>query len=346
MLAHVNPDGRLEDFLGLLAARDGAEVMTGAIRVLLIEDSPSDARIAAGLLGDGAGFELTHVDRLSEATSRLDKGGFDAVLLDLMLPDSSGLATVSSVHDRAPDLPIIVYSGFGAENVLLAREAVRGGAQDFLPKRSATPAAMRRAIVTSIERKRLERFRVRHARHDPLTGLANRLLLAERFERAVARAERQGKSLGVLAIEPDHCLRVVEQMGSAFGDDLLCAVADRLKANIRRSDTLARVRERSFVALLEGLNGSDSADALASKLRRLMIPAFCIDGHELSLTASVGIALFPAHGRRLEELIGLAEGAMFDVGLAGGNGCRVADAPAGHVASTSAITGSAAHEAV
>jgi two-component system cell cycle response regulator len=330
----------------MLAARDGAEVMTGAIRVLLIEDSPSDARIAAGLLGEGAGFELTHVDRLSEATARLDKGGFDAVLLDLMLPDSSGLATVRSVHDRAPDLPIIVYSGFGAEDVLFARAAVRGGAQDFLPKRSATPAAMRRAIVTSIERKRLERFRVRHARHDPLTGLANRLLLAERFERAVARAERQGKSLGLLAIEPDHCLRVVEQMGSAFGDDLLCAVADRLKANIRRSDTLARVRERSFVALLEGLHGSDSADALASKLRRLMIPAFCIDGHELSLTASVGIALFPAHGRRLEELIGLAEGAMFDVVLAGGNGCRVADAPAGHVASTSAITGSAAHEAV
>ena len=166
--------------------------MTAAIKVLLIEDSPSDARIAAELLGEDAGFELTHVARLSEARARLDKGGFDAVLLDLMLPDSSGLATVSSVHDHAPDLPIIVYSGFGAEDVLFARAAVRGGAQDFLPKSLATPAAMRRAIVASIERKRLERFRVRHARHDPLTGLANRLLLAERFERAVARAERQG----------------------------------------------------------------------------------------------------------------------------------------------------------
>jgi diguanylate cyclase (GGDEF)-like protein len=308
--------------------------MTGAIKVLLIEDSPGDARVAAELLGEGSGFELTHVDRLSEATARLGKGGFDAVLLDLMLPDSSGLATVSSVQDRAPDLPIIVYSGFGADDVLLARAAVRGGAQDFLPKSLATPAAVRRAIVTAIERKRLERFRLRHARHDPLTGLANRELLAERFERAVARAERQGNSLGLLAIEPDHCRQAVEQMGSAVGDDLLCAVADRLKANIRRSDTLARVRERGFVALLEGLHGSDCADALASKLRRLMTPAFCIDGHELSLTASVGIALFPAHGRRFEELIGLAEGAMFEVVLAGGNDCRVADAPPGHVAPT------------
>jgi predicted signal transduction protein with EAL and GGDEF domain len=64
------------------------------------------------------------------------------------------------------------------------------------------------------------------------------------------------------------------------------------------------------------------------------------------LTASVGIALFPAHGRRLEELIGLAESAMFDVVLAGGNGCRVAAAPTGHVAPTSAITDLGAYEAV
>jgi two-component system, cell cycle response regulator len=305
--------------------------MAGAIKVLLIEDSASDARIAAELLGEDGDFDLTHVERLSEATARLGKGGFDAILLDLMLPDSSGLATVSSVHDRAPDLPIIVYSGFGADDVRLAREAVRGGAQDFLPKSLATPAAMRRAIVTSIERKRLEQFRVRHARHDPLTGLANRLLLAERFERAAARAERQGKALGVLAIEPDGYAPAVEQMGRAFGDGLLRAVAERLQRNTRRSDTLARVRECGFVALLEGL-GSAATDALAGKLRRLMAPAFRIDGHELCLTASVGIALFPAHGRRLDELLELAEGAMFDVVLAGGDGCRVAAAPPGHLA--------------
>jgi diguanylate cyclase (GGDEF)-like protein len=302
-----------------------------AIRVLLIEDSATDARMAARLLGEDSGFELTHVERLSEATAKLGSGGFDAVLLDLMLPDSSGLATVSSIHDRAPDLPIIVYSGFGAEDVLFAREAVRGGAQDFLPKRMTTPSVMRRAILTSIERKRLERYRVQHARHDPLTGLANRLLLSERFERAVARAERQGKALGLLAIEPDHYLRVVEQMGQVFSDRLFQAVAERLEANIRRSDTLARVRERGFVALLEGLNGCDSADALANKLRRLMTPAFCMDGQDLYLTASVGIALFPNHGRRLDDLIELAEEAMFDLMLTGGNGCRVAEVPAGAV---------------
>lgn len=316
------------------------EAMTEAIKVLLIEDSLADARMAAELLGEGSGFELTHVDRLSEATAQLGKGGFDAVLLDLTLPDSSGLATVSSVYDRAPDLPIIVYSGFDAEDVLFARAAVRGGAQDFLPKGLATPAAMQRTILTSIERKRLERHRIRHARHDPLTGLANRLLLAERFERAVARAERHDHLLALLAIEPDHYRRAVELLGGAFGDQLLRAVAERLKASVRRSDTLARVRERSFVALLEGLSGDDPAGALATKLRRLMTPAYCVEGRELVLTASVGVALFPTHGRTLEALVELAESAMLEVMMAGGDGCRVADLPAG-LMSTEALTGSA-----
>jgi diguanylate cyclase (GGDEF)-like protein len=135
----------------------------------------------------------------------------------------------------------------------------------------------------------------------------------------------------VLAIEPDGYPQAVEQMGRAFVDALLRAVAGRLQANIRRSDTLARVRECGFVALLEGL-GSAASDALPGKLRRLMAPAFCIDGQELCLTASVGIALFPAHGRRLDELLELAEGALFDAVLADGDGCRVAAVPPGQPA--------------
>jgi CheY-like chemotaxis protein len=124
-------------------AEDEVEVMMdAAIKVLLVEDNPVDARIAAELLGKNGAFELTHVARLSEAAQQLSEQRFDAVLLDLMLPDSSGLATVDSVQERAPDVPIVVYSGFGAEDVLFAREAIRGGAQEFLPKSLASPVVM------------------------------------------------------------------------------------------------------------------------------------------------------------------------------------------------------------
>jgi diguanylate cyclase (GGDEF)-like protein len=310
-------------------AEDEVEMMMdAAIKVLLVEDNPVDARIAAELLGRDGAFELTHVARLSEAAQQLSEQRFDAVLLDLMLPDSNGLATVGSVQERAPDVPIVVYSGFGAEDVLFAREAIRGGAQEFLPKSLASPAVMQRAILASIERKRQEQRRVRCARHDELTGLANHALLEERFERAVARAERQGRHLALLSIELDYFLNVVEQMGGAFGDRLLCAVAARLQASFRKSDTLARLRPRGFTALLEALARPDDAGLLAGKLRAVMAPAFRIDDSDVSLTASVAIALFPIHGHSLGELTGAADTAMFEVAIAGGNGCRVADLPA------------------
>jgi diguanylate cyclase (GGDEF)-like protein len=308
-----------------IATSNEVAAMSGApIKILLVEDNPADARMAAELLGGDAGFELTHVERLSEAATRLSQGGFDAVLLDLMLPDSSGLATVNSVQDRAPDLPIVVFSGFGAEDLMFAREAVRGGAQEFLPKSLATRSVMQRAILTSIERKRLERRRIRFARHDELTGLANRLLLEERFERAAARAERESRYLALVTIELDHFLSVVERMGSAFGDRLLCAVAERLARSIRRSDTLARVRERGFAALLEGLPTAEVVNALTAKLRDLMAPPFRLDDHDVFLSASVGIALYPIHGGSFDALMDAAERAMFAAAMAGGGTVRVA----------------------
>jgi diguanylate cyclase (GGDEF)-like protein len=309
-------------------AEHGIGLMTDAvIKVLLVEDNPVDARLAAKLLGTEGEFELTHVERLSEAAQQLSQHRFDAVLLDLMLPDSSGLATLDGVQERAPDVAIVVYSGFGDEDVMFACEAIRGGAQEFLPKTVVTPIVMQRAILTSIERKRQEQRRIRYARHDELTGLANHLLLEERFERAAARADRQGRYLALLSIELDHYLNVVEQMGGAFGDRLLRAAARRLQTNFRKSDTLARFRLHGFSALLEALAPATDAGMLATKLRAVMAAPFRIDGTDVFLTASVGIAVYPIHGRRLSDLIDAADVAMFEVAMTGGNGCRVADLP-------------------
>jgi diguanylate cyclase (GGDEF)-like protein len=310
-------------------AEDGIELMADAvIKVLLVEDNAVDARMAAELLGTDGEFELTHVERLSEAAEQLSRHRFDAVLLDLMLPDSSGLATLDGVQERAPDVAIVVYSGFGDEDVMFACEAIRGGAQEFLPKSLVTAIVMQRAILTSIERKRQEQRRIRHARHDELTGLANHLLLEERFERAAARAGRQARYLAILSIELDHYLNVVEQMGGAFGDRLLRAVAKRLHANFRKSDTLARFRLHGFTALLEALAPAQDAGVMAAKLRAVMAAPFRIDGTEVVLSTSVGIALYPIHGHRLPELIEAADAAMFEVAVAGGDACRVADLPA------------------
>jgi signal transduction histidine kinase len=126
------------------------------IRVLLVEDNPGDARLVREALSEfgGGRFELAWCGQLLEACERLGRERFDAVLLDLSLPDSDGLDTFLAVQRCAPALPIVVMSGVDSE--ALALLAVQQGAQDYLVKRDRIDDAMVRALLYSLERKRIE----------------------------------------------------------------------------------------------------------------------------------------------------------------------------------------------
>jgi len=126
------------------------------IKILLVEDSPGDARLLEEMLAaaHSNGFELVHVEDLGQATQRLATGDIGAVLLDLTLPDSSGLETFVKAQASAPQVPIIVMTGLHDEE--LAVKAVREGAQDYLVKGNADGDRLVRAIRYAIERKRSE----------------------------------------------------------------------------------------------------------------------------------------------------------------------------------------------
>lgn len=126
------------------------------IRVLLVEDNPGDARLLRETLA-GAGttrFVITHVDRLAEAVARLARERFDVVLLDLHLPDSSGLETFSRAHENAPGAPIVVLTGLDDED--MAIRAVQAGAQDYLIKGQVPSTLLVRALRYAMERIRRE----------------------------------------------------------------------------------------------------------------------------------------------------------------------------------------------
>ncbi len=124
--------------------------------VLLVEDNAGDARIVREMLFEvgSARFHLTHVDRLSHAIQLLGQVRFDAVLLDLGLPDAQGLEAVAPINKAAPDVPIVVLSGMEDEH--LAVQAVQLGAQDYLVKGLGTGNVIARSIRYAIERKRCE----------------------------------------------------------------------------------------------------------------------------------------------------------------------------------------------
>src|SRR5262245_11345962 len=156
----------------------------GPIRVLLIEDNPADALLVREELEESGRFELSHAKRLDSGLEVIRGGGVDAVLLDLSLPDRSGLDTFRAIRDAAPHLPIVVLSGLQDEETSVA--AVAQGAQDYLVKGPTTPDLLTRSLRYAVRRKELEEELRRCnaqlaelAVTDGLTGLRNSRYLHE-----------------------------------------------------------------------------------------------------------------------------------------------------------------------
>ena len=128
---------------------------SGKIRIFLIEDNPGDARLIRGLLAEAGNslFDLGHADCLSIGLKRLAEGGIDVLLLDLSLPDSQGLDSLSKVLAKAPKVPIVVMSGLEDESVAI--KTVQEGAQDYLIKGSVDARLLARSLRYAIERQHL-----------------------------------------------------------------------------------------------------------------------------------------------------------------------------------------------
>jgi len=159
------------------------------------------------------------------------------------------------------------------------------------------------------------------AYYDVLTGLANRRMLKESFE---SRPRAEGDFIrAVLFIDLDRFKQANDTLGHTIGDKLLILVARRLEAVISSTNTLARVGGDEFVVLLEGVSGSEEALETGARLLNALVVPFDVDGHELLLSASVGISLCPEHGADLETLQERADRAMYAAKSQGRNQCMV-----------------------
>lgn len=155
------------------------------------------------------------------------------------------------------------------------------------------------------------------ARHDPLTGLPNRLLLRERLKEAVVRLQRSGEACAVLLIDLDRFKPVNDTLGHPMGDALLKKVADRLRSTVRPTDTVARIGGDEFVILQTGVREAADTQALARRLVDLIGRTYMVDGHLLTIGASVGVALAPNDGTEADALLKNADLALYRAKLDG-----------------------------
>lgn len=149
------------------------------------------------------------------------------------------------------------------------------------------------------------------AYHDPLTKLPNRLLFSDRLDHALNRAQREDGQVAVLFLDLDRFKNINDSLGHPIGDALLQQVAERLTVLLRKEDTVARLGGDEFIILIEDLNQPQSVASLAQKIIGAFLPPVHIDGHELHVTVSIGISVYPRDGSDSATLIKNADAAMY-----------------------------------
>ncbi len=181
-------------------------------------------------------------------------------------------------------------------------------------------ATLRRTVrqQTQMLRESEERFR-KQAQQDALTGLVSRLFLHEQLREAISRAKWGGEKIGILMIDLDHFKEVNDTLGHHAGDELLCLVADRLRASVRKADTVARMGGDEFVVLLADLPDAAEAEMIGAKIVANVSASAEIAGRPMPISASVGVCLFPDGGQDVDTLLQNVDAAMYKAKAAGRN---------------------------
>lgn len=189
-----------------------------------------------------------------------------------------------------------------------------GGKRMWRPEEKEFAIAVTNALALAFEidkRKQIETTLEYQAHHDGLTDLSNRSLFVDRLEHAIKKAKRRGNKLAVLFIDLDRFKEINDSFGHQMGDMVLVAVADRLRENLREIDTIARLGGDEFTLIIEDIDDQLKVNEIASKLVETLQHPMEIGGHQLYVTVSIGVSLYPLDGEDSQSLLRNADSAMY-----------------------------------
>jgi diguanylate cyclase (GGDEF)-like protein len=294
----------------------------GPIRVLLVEADEADFRATSALLNAAPHLEFTveWARDLETGLAGLRAGGFDFCLVDPALPDGDGLELARAAQERGCRAPIVMLSS--ASTLELDLRAMALGVADLLDKKRLDATGLGRTVRYALARQRHADQLSRLAQYDELTGLANRSLFQDRLERALAWARRNDRLVAVMILDLNGFKAVNDRLGHAAGDRLLAIMAQRLTGRLRETDTVARPGGDEFAILIENLAKPEHAALVARKLLDTVAPPATVDGEEVVVTASLGVAVYPRDGEDGAQLLREADRAMYRAKAEGGNLCR------------------------
>jgi two-component system, cell cycle response regulator len=296
-------------------------------KVLIVDDQHVNVLLLEQTLR-GAGYvSVTSTTDPGEVCQLHRKNRYDLILLDLMMPGADGFQVMEGLKEIETEgyLPVLALTAQPAHKL----RALQCGAKDFISKPFDLAEVLMR-VRNMLEVRLLHEAARNHAKmleslalQDPLTGLANRRLLAERISMALGHARRNTSTMAVVYLDLDGFKQINNTLGHGAGDALLQMVAGRLVATVRKEDTVARVGGDEFIIALWHLIRTDDAAKVASKAIEAVSQPYDIEGHTVSITASAGIGIYPVHGEDTDTLMKSADAALYEAKRAGKNAYRI-----------------------
>ena len=285
-----------------------------------------------------------HLDRAAKETSSLDEHDVARSAVELAA-DVFGAQVVELAVAGTGSEPIVVTvgdaeAGAGIADWVVAPMKAADGGEGVLRLGFSAPTRLterQQHVLTTFvhgvntnlrnahlygEMRLLADRYAREARHDPLTGLANRKFLYELAGPELERADRDGTNVGLLLIDLDHFKEINDTLGHSAGDEVLRSVAERLRDNLRSSDLVARLGGDEFAVLVCGLTCPELAENVARELLPLLAQPVSHEGLRLAVEGSIGVAAYPDDGTTIDDLLRRADVALYQAKRSRGDYAR------------------------
>lgn len=293
------------------------------IKILLVEDDEDDYVMTRDMLSEieGASYSLDWAPTYNAALETINRNEHDVCLFDYRLGEHNGIELLHEAVKNGCKLPIIMLTGQGDHEVDI--KAMKAGAADYLIKGKIDASVLEHSIRYAIERKKAEEKILFLAYYDSLTSLPNRVLFKDRLNQTLLIAQRHQRILAILFLDLDNFKRINDTLGHPAGDELLKQVADRLSNYIRKSDSISRYSTDEFSAVVARLGGDEFTILLteiaqvhdtikvAQRILDAIAQPFDIEGQEVFITASIGIAIYPIDGEDVDSLLKNCDTAMY-----------------------------------
>ncbi len=292
--------------------------------ILIVDDSSVNVMLLTRMLETEGYTDVTSTTKSSEVAQLHAANHYDLILLDLMMPDMDGFEVLEALRplEVGSYAPVVVLTAQPAHKL----RALNAGARDFITKPFDQVEVLARIRNTLESRLLFEESRTNATfleQYDQLTGLPNRRRFRDLLLKALGRPEAPTETVSVLALTIDRFAVINDVLGRPIGGVLLTVVADRLLSCLSPMSTLARFEGPSFgILVIAAQDEAPPASGIAKKIRDLLSAPVLVEGHEIAVTVSIGIAVSPTDATDADQLMSYASRALTDAIATGGNGAR------------------------